>query len=68
MTAPARPRKDLGALLNDEEAATAAMQKSVREAIIQRKRLGLSIFVWRDGHSVEIPAEEIPEDGFGDGD
>lgn len=66
MTAP--PRQDLGALLADTQAATAAMRKSVREAIIQRKRLGLSIFVWRDGQVVETPAEEIPEDGFGDTD
>lgn len=44
------------------------MNKSLREAIIQRKRLGFSIFVWRSGQVVEIPADEIPEDDFADPD
>ena len=58
MTAPAT--RDIGALLEDRKAVLAAVNWSVREAIIQRKRLGLSIFVWRDGQVVEIPAGEIP--------
>lgn len=39
------------------------MRKVIAEEIVKRKRLGLSIIVWRDGKVVEVPPEEIPEDG-----
>ena len=39
------------------------MREGVRQEIIRRKRLGLSIIVWEGGQVVEIPADEISEDG-----
>ena len=39
------------------------MREGVRQEIIRRKRLGFSIIVWEGGKVVEIPADEISEDG-----
>jgi hypothetical protein len=56
-------RPNLGAIIADSAAIQRAMESAVREAVLRHKRLGQSIFVWRDGRVVEIPPEEIPEDG-----
>ena len=42
------------------------MREGVRQEIVRRKRLGLSIIVWEDGRVVEIPADDIPENGWDD--
>ncbi len=38
------------------------MGEAVRQALLQHKRAGNPIAVWRDGKVVWIPAEEIPVD------
>ena len=61
MSTPTRP--DLDALFKDSEGEARAMREGVRQEIIRRKRLGFSIIVWEGGKVVEIPADEISEDG-----
>ena len=39
----------------------------VREALLQHKKLGNPIVVWKDGKVVWIPPEEIPVDDPGQG-
>jgi hypothetical protein len=51
-----RPLKEL---LDDTEACRAAMQDSIDKDIERHRLLGHSIWVWRDGGVVEVPAEEI---------
>jgi len=36
-----------------------AMARGVREALIEHKRAGNPIVVWRDGRVLEVPPEEI---------
>ena len=54
---------EIDRLLHDHEAMDAAIAASVRQAIVRHKRLGHSIVAVREGQVVEIPPEEIPEDG-----
>jgi len=61
-----RTKPDIAALLKDSEGEARDMREGVRQEIIRRKRLGLSIIVWEDGHVVEIPADQIPENGWDD--
>jgi len=58
-----RMKPDIAALLKDTEGEARAMREGVRQEIIRRKQLGLSIIVWEGGKVVEIPADEISEDG-----
>ena len=39
----------------------AAMQRAVREALLEHKRLGNPIAVWREGRVVWLQPDEIPE-------
>jgi hypothetical protein len=39
--------------------ATRAMRAAVRDALLAHKRDGDPIVVWRDGHAVWVPADEI---------
>lgn len=61
MSTPTKP--NIAALLKDSDAQTRAMREGVRQEIIRRKKLGFSIIVWEGGKVVEIPADEISEDG-----
>ena len=61
-----RTKPDIAALLKDSEGEARAMREGVRQEIVRRKRLGLSIIVWEGGRVVEIPADEIPENGWDD--
>ena len=61
-----RTKPDMAALLKDSEGEARAMREGVRQEIVRRKRLGLSIIVWEDGRVLEIPADEIPENGWDD--
>jgi len=63
-----RTKPDIAALLKDSEGEARAMREGVRQEIVRRKRLGLSIIVWEDGQVVEIPADQIPENGWDDDD
>jgi hypothetical protein len=56
-------KPDIAAIFADGKAIDRAVNQAVREALIRHKRLGQSVFTWRDGRVVEIPPEEIPEDG-----
>lgn len=40
----------------------AAMQRAVREALLEHKRLGNPVAVWREGRVAWLQPEEIPED------
>jgi hypothetical protein len=39
-----------------------AMGLAIREALLQHKRAGNPVAVWRDGQVVWVPPEEIPEE------
>ena len=39
-----------------------AMRQGVREALLQHKRAGNPVAVWRDGQVVWVPPGEIPEE------
>jgi hypothetical protein len=54
-------RKDIGALLKDDAAVTAAMRKSVREDLLRHKAEGLPIVVCENGKLVWIPPDQIEE-------
>lgn len=41
------------------ERAEMALKAAVEKAIRERARLGLPVFVWRDGKVVELGAEEL---------
>jgi hypothetical protein len=56
-------KPDIAAVFADRAAMERALRQAVREAVLRHKRLGQPIAVWRDGRVVEIPPEEIPEDG-----
>lgn len=43
----------------DTDSVTRALNQAVREAVLRHKALGQSIYEWRDGRVVEIPASKI---------
>jgi hypothetical protein len=43
----------------ESKAVERALQESVREAMLEHKRLGLPAVEWRDGRVVWVPPEEI---------
>jgi len=51
--------RPLEELIRDSQAQADAMQESIDLDIERHRLLGHSIFVWRDGQVVEVPAEEI---------
>jgi hypothetical protein len=55
----ARHRYTADELLKQAELLTAAGREAVREALLFHKRNGNSIAVWRDGHVVIVPPEDI---------
>jgi hypothetical protein len=63
---PPTPHKAIDRFLANGAHIDRIMRDAVRQALSRHKRLGQSIVVWRDGHVVEIPPEEIPVDE-GDG-
>ena len=54
----------LSQLITDTELVTRAIRAASREAVLEHKRAGNPVAIWRDGKSVVIPPEEIvlPED------
>jgi hypothetical protein len=48
--------------VEDIDAILAAMQQAVREALLQHKREGRPIVVWRDGRVEWVQPEDIPVD------
>ncbi len=52
---------DISKLLNDKSLLDKTLCQAVRQALRQHKRAGNPIAIWRDGHVVWIPPEEIPD-------
>ena len=52
-------KKDIGKLFNDREGMDRALARAVRQALLQHKRMGNPVAVWRDGKVVWIAPEEI---------
>ncbi len=53
---------DPSALFNDEARIQAAMDEAVRAAILDHKRAGNPIAIWRDGQVVWLAPDEIDVD------
>ncbi len=58
-----KQKADIDAIMADGEAVDDVMQEVGRQEMLRRKRLGLSVVIWREGKVVTVPPEEIPEDG-----
>ena len=56
--------QDLSDVFTNTERVMAAIRQAVREALLDHKRAGNPVAIWRDGKSVVIPPEEIvvPDD------
>ncbi len=52
-------KKDIGKLFNDREGMDRALARAVRQALLQHKRMGNPVAVWRDGKVVWLAPEEI---------
>ena len=52
-------------MLAETDAVEAAVQESVREALLMHKRLGNPVATWENGQVVWIPADQIPVDDSG---
>lgn len=52
-------KKDIDKLFADSVGLTRALTKAVKQAILQHKRAGNPIAIWRDGQVVWIDPEEI---------
>jgi len=61
-TNPVNAPKDRAALFNDDARIQKAMDEAVRAAILDHKRAGNPIAIWRDGKVVWLQPDEIPED------
>ena len=51
--------RPLDELIRDSAAQAEAMRDSIDKDIERHRLLGHSIWVWRDGRVVEVPAKEI---------
>jgi hypothetical protein len=51
--------KDVGKLLADDRLIGKVMRTAVREALLEHKRAGNPVAIWRDGKVVWIPPEQI---------
>ena len=58
MAATAKDR--IAEVLADDQRVLAAMNRGVREALVEHHRLGRSVVIYRDGQIIEVPPEEIP--------
>jgi len=67
MTEP--PGRDLSPAerANDIPRILQALRQAVREALLDHKRAGNPVAIWRDGRVVWIPPEEIPEGAVEEG-
>jgi Arc/MetJ family transcription regulator len=52
-------QKSVAELVSDRKVVDKALRRAVREALIEHKKAGRSIVVWRDGRVVRVPAKEI---------
>lgn len=51
-------------IFDDTHRITRAFDEAVRDALLEHKRLGNPVAIWRDGKVVILPPEEIPESGL----
>jgi hypothetical protein len=56
----AERKPDISALFRDGRAIDAALRRAGREALLEHKRRGESIVVWKDGRVVTLRPEQIP--------
>ena len=54
-----RLRGDIGELLRNERVIGDALRRAAREALLRDKQLGLSVPVWRNGHTEWVPPDQI---------
>ena len=52
-------KKDIGQLLDDREGMDRALARAVRQAVLQHKRAGNPVAIWRDGKVVWVNPDEI---------
>ena len=52
-------KKDIGKLLDDREGMDRALARAVRQAVLQHKRAGNPVAIWRDGKVVWVNPDEI---------
>jgi hypothetical protein len=62
MTSPADPDAEHSPAerVHDVPRILAALRQAVQEALLIHKRAGNPVAIWRDGHVVWIPPEDIP--------
>jgi hypothetical protein len=56
------PHVDFDEIFANPAVILAAIERGARDALLQHKRAGTPIAVWRDGQVVWIPPEEIEVD------
>jgi len=59
MTTPTKPEPSPAERVNDLPRILEAITTAVREAVLEHKRLGNPIAVWRDGRVVWLQPDEI---------
>jgi hypothetical protein len=52
-------KKDIRKLLDDREGMDRALARAVRQAVLQHKRAGNPVAIWRDGKVVWVNLDEI---------
>lgn len=60
---PSRTLPDVSELMLDDALIDGAVARGVREALLEHKRRGESIVVWRDGRVVVLPPDSILVNG-----
>lgn len=53
-------KPDIDALFRDGRAIDAALRRAYREMVLDHRRTGDPIVVWKDGRVVTLRAEDIP--------
>jgi len=56
-----KPTIDSEAAFRDVEPIVRAVDRAVRRALAQHKKMGNPVATWRDGKVVWVPPEEIPD-------
>ncbi len=60
MTKKTGAEKDINRIFFEESRIIdEALEEGVREAMLRDKRAGLSVVIWRDGHSVWVKPEDL---------
>lgn len=55
-----KDRRSILEILTSSDEVDRAVQRGIRQALLEHKKLGHSIVVWLGGKVVEIPPDEIP--------